>query len=246
VEAVQGIIGALVDGSPLVRRAGATALAELRSTDAVPALSRALTDPDPLVREEAVQALSRIDDERVLDPLIAVLKDPEERVRAVAADGLIEKGSPAVVRRLLEALTSPVLRRSVSDLLARMGTSAVEPLLTLLREGQLRPDVAATVGETLERLVGRSLFLERLGSLDPAERLTAVEALGVMGGPESVDGLIRALSDPSDDIRVHALRALGEMGDRRSVEAVERRARGDLVPEVVSAAEDTLRRLSRS
>jgi HEAT repeat protein len=246
VEAVQAIVAALVDASPLVRRASAAALADLGSIEGLPALSQALNDPDALVREEAVRALSEIEDERGLDPLIAVLKDPEERVRAMAAEGLIARSSPGVVRRILESLTSPVLRRPVSDLLARMGASAVEPLLTLLREGQLHPDVAATVGETLERLVGRSLFLERLGSLDPAIRFSAVEALGVMGGPESVDGLIRALSDPSEDIRVRSLRLLGDLGDQRAVEAVERRARGDLVPEVVTAAEDALRRLSGS
>jgi HEAT repeat protein len=240
-QALQGIIGTLVDPLPAVRRAGAAALAELRSPEAIPALAQALNDPDPGVREEALRTLSDIDDERVLDPLINALKDPEASVREVASDALIRWSSPAVARRLVEALTSPVLRRPASELLARMGSSAVDPLVNLLRGGH--PEIAATVGDTLQRLVGREVFLERLGSMDPAERLGAVEALGAMGGLESIEGLTRALSDPNEEIRVRSLRVLGDLGDPRAAEAVERAVHGDPVPEVVAAAEEALRRL---
>jgi HEAT repeat protein len=239
--AVQGVIGTLVDPLPAVRRAGAASLAQLASPEAIPALSQALNDPDRGVREEALRALSDIDDERVLDPLINALKDPEASVREVASDALIRWSSPAVARRLVEALTSPVLRRPASELLARMGTSAVDPLVNLLRDGH--PDIAATVGDTLERLVGREVFLERLGSMDPDERMGAVEALGAMGGLEAIEGLVRALSDPNEDIRIRSLQLLGDLGDPRGIDAVERSAHGDPVPEVAAAAEETLRRL---
>jgi HEAT repeat protein len=240
-EAMQGIIGTLADPQPAVRRAGAAALAEARDHGAIPALTRALNDPDTEVREGALKALSAIDDEQVLEPLINALKDPEERVRQLASDALIRWNSPAVARRLVEALTSPALRRPVIELLGRMGPAAVDPLVNLLREGH--PELAGTVGITLEQLVGRDLFLQRLGSMDPAERLGAVEALGAMGGPESVDGLIRALSDPNESIRIRALGALGDMGDHGAIEAVRRSAQSDPMPEVAAAAEDALRKL---
>src|SRR5207302_1360824 len=157
-------------------------------------------DPDPGVREDSLRALSEIDDERVLDPLIASLKDPEPRVRDAAGDALTRWSSPTVARRLVDSLTSPVLRGPAAELLTRMGHTAVDPLVNLLREGH--PDVASTVGEILERLVGKEVFLERLGSMDPRQRLGATLALGAMGGREAVDGLIRALSDPNEEIRV--------------------------------------------
>src|SRR5207247_2231637 len=145
----------LVDPMPAVRQAGAAALAQLRSPEAIPALAQALNDPDAGVREEALRTLSEIDDERVLDPLITSLKDPEVRVRDVASEALTRWGSPAVARRLVETLTSPVLRGPASELLVRMGSAAVDPLVNLLRDGN--PDVRPIVGETLERLVGRGV-----------------------------------------------------------------------------------------
>jgi HEAT repeat protein len=240
-EAMQGVIGTLADPQPTVRRAGAAALAELRDHEAIPALTQALNDPDAEVREGALRALSALDDEQVLEPLINGLKDPEERVRQVASDALIRWNSPAVARRLVEALTSPALRRPAIEVLARMGPAAVDPLVNLLREGH--PELAATVGVTLEQLVGRDVFLSRLGSMDPADRLGAVEALGAMGGPEAVDGLTRALSDPNEQIRISALRALGDMRDPSAVDAVRRSAEGDPMPEVAAAAEEALRKL---
>ena len=239
-QSLQGIIGTLVDPLPAVRRAGAAALADLRSPEAIPALAQALNDPEPAVREEALRTLSDIDDERVLDPLINALRDPEAGVREVASEALIRWSSPAVARRLVEALTSPVLRQPASDLLARMGSSAVDPLVNWRTA---RADGSSTVGDTLERLVGRGVFLERLGSMKPAERMGAVEALGAMGGLEAVEGLIRALSDPDEEIRVRALQRLGDIGDPRAVEGIARTIHGDPVPEVVAAAEDALARV---
>ena len=237
---MEGIIGALADPSPAVRRAAAAILALHRSPEAIPALGSAMNDPDAGVREEAIRTISGFDDESVLDPLVEALKDPEPRVREVAGDALLRWSSPAVARRLVVALTSSELRGPASELLARIGTSALDPLLRLLRGD---PGTAAAVGETLERLVTPSALVERLGSMDPAERLSAVEALGAMGGLEAVEGLTRALSDPKEEIRVRALQRLGDLRDPRAIDAVERAARGDPVPEVVAAAEEALRRI---
>ena len=88
------------------------------------------------------------------------LKDPEAGVREVASEALIRWSSPAVARRLVEALTSPVLRGPASELLARMGTSAVDPLVNLLREGH--HDIAAHQNlaglASLQRWTNRSFF----------------------------------------------------------------------------------------
>ena len=87
------------------------------------------------------------------------------------------------------------------------------------------------------------MFVERLGSMDPAERMRAVEVLGAMGGDAGLDGLTRALSDPVETIRIRAVTLLGDSGDPRAFDAVKRTFLGDPVPEVASAAEEALQRL---
>ncbi len=240
-ECVRGIVTALQDPAPTVRRTAASALHSMHSAESIEGLSRALSDPDVEVRVEAVRALSVIDDDTVLDALITALKDPEMRVRDVAAEALVRWRSPAVARRLAVALTNPSLRRPAGEVLGRMGTSAVDPLVEILMEDD--PELAATVGALLDSLVGADAFLSRLGAMDPSERLRAVEALGAMGGERGVDGLIRALSDPIESIRVRAVTLLGDVADDRAFEVVKQAFLSDPVQEVVSAAEASLRRL---
>lgn len=240
-ECVRGIVAALQDPAPQVRRTAASALSSLRSSESITGLARALSDPDLEVRVEAVRALSLIDDDNVLDALISALKDPEVRVRDVAGEALVRWRSPAVARRLAIALQSPSLRRPASEALSRMGTSAVDPLVDILMGDE--PELAETVGQLLENLVGPEVFVDRLGSMDASDRLRAVEALGAIGGDRGVDGLIRALSDPVEGIRMRAVALLGDLGHERAFEAVKRSFLGDPVPEVVQAAELALRRL---
>jgi HEAT repeat protein len=160
-------------------------------------------------------------------------------VRDQAADVLTRWSSSAVARRLVESLTNPDLSRNASELLTRMGPSAVEPLVeVLLREPG---EMMSTVGALLNEITGPDQFLELLQSLDPVERLRAVEALGAMGGPRAMDGLMRNLSDPDERIRVRVLQHLGRLRDRRAYEAVKRTYMGDPVLEVVHAAEEALR-----
>ncbi|MBI4259574.1 MAG: HEAT repeat domain-containing protein [Actinobacteria bacterium] len=241
LECSHAAIGALQDPHPAVRRIAAAALSGLRSPAAVPALGKALNDPDAEVRVEAVRALGVVDDDAVLSFLVSALKDPELRVREEASDALTRWSSPTVARRLAEVLTSPDLRRPATELLARMGSAAVEPLLDVLDQGD--PEIGPTVGELLDRIAGPEAFLERLTSMDPAQRMRAVAALGTIGGARAVEGLVRTLSDPDERIRARAVRLLGEMGDPRAFEAVKRAFMGDPVAEVVTAAEEALRRL---
>jgi HEAT repeat protein len=240
-ECVRGIVQALQDPAPTVRRTAASALLTLRSGESIAGLTKALSDPDVEVRVETVRALSVIDDDNVLDPLITALKDPEMRVRDVAGEALVRWRSPAVARRLALALTNPSLRRPAGEVLARMGNSAVDPLVDILMEDDT--ELAGTVGHLLESLVGPDVFLTRLGSMDAGDRLRAVEALGAIRGERGVDGLVRALSDPVEAIRVRAVGLLGEIGDDRAFEAVKQAFLSDPVLEVVSAAEEALKRL---
>lgn len=240
-ESAHAALRALQDPAPLVRKAAARSLSLLNVPAALPALGAALGDPDPEIRVEVVRVLGLIDDENVLPHLVSALKDPEVTVREVAGEVLAQWSSPAAAERLVEALRTPELRSAAADLLLKMGPPAVEGLVDALIDGdrEIRP----TAGQLLGRLAGAAAFAERLSSMDPVKRLRAVEALGAIGGPAGVEGLIRTLFDPDEGIRIRALQLLGELGDDRAFDAVKRCFLGDPVPEVVAAAEEALRRL---
>jgi HEAT repeat protein len=242
-ECDQIVLGALRDPVPTVRRVAARAVSAAPSPGAISALGRALSDPYREVRMDVVRALGMIDDDDVVPALVHALKDPEPQVRELAADSLSGWNSPAVARRLAEALTSPDLRHAVEGLLARMGEAGVEPLLDLLSAAG--PDLVPVIGQLLGRIAGADAFLERLKAMEPADRLRATLALGAMGGDAALEGLTRSLLDPDEHIRMRAVALLGELRDPRAFEAVKRTFLGDPVAGVVSAAEEALRKLQQ-
>jgi HEAT repeat protein len=120
-----------------------------------------------------------------------------------------------------------------------MGQAAVEPLIDVATGDD--PEAAAVAGELLERITGASTFATNLSSVDPGQRLRAVQVLGAIGGAVAADALLDALSDPDVRIRSRAATLLGAMGESRAVKPLRRMFLSDPVSEVAAAAESALR-----
>lgn len=91
--AIDGLLAALGDADPGVRRYAADALGRLRAARAVPALIEAMRDARPDVRVQAVRALGAIGDSRAAAALASAMRDSDECVRSQAAwalDALIK------------------------------------------------------------------------------------------------------------------------------------------------------------
>jgi HEAT repeat protein len=235
------VVTALEDPDPGVRRSAATALTFLRPPSAVAALARSLSDPQVDVRIESIRALGVIDDDTVPAVLIEALKDPEIRVREMAADGLSRWHSPAVARQLAAALASPDLRRSAGEVLERMGPMAVQALAEVTTGADAEASIAA--GVLLDRIAGAAPFVDDLGSIEPDQRLRAVQVLAALGGPAASEALVSALADPDIRVRSRAASALGAIGHLPAVRALRRMFLTDPVSEAAAAAEAALRRL---
>jgi len=235
---VEAAIHALQDPSSAVRRTATASLARLRDPSAAGALGKSLGDPDPEVRIGTVRALGVIDDESVLGYLVSALNDPDVRVRQVTSEVLTEWSSPAVAKRLAGVLAVPSLRESASDLLLKMGPSAVELLIDVLRQGH--PEVTPTVGSLLQRIVGLDEFIAQTGNADPDRRMRAMEAIGAIGGPTAVEPLLARLSDPDERVRIRSAQLLGRLGDGRAREPLSLVAASDPIPEAASAAREAL------
>jgi HEAT repeat protein len=237
-QSTAAVVGALEDPDAQVRRTAVAAMSMLRTPAAVDALARSLSDPQAEIRLAAVQALSLIDDEGVPDVMISALNDPEVRVRDLAGEALTRWRSPAVARRLAAALDAPDLRRSVAAVLERMGQAAVGPLVEVVVDRD--DEVAAQAGSLLERIAGAEPFVAGLLSIDPGERLRAVEVLGAIGGPDAAAALLSALADPDARVRARGATHLGRLGDPRAAAALKRVVLTDPVADVVAAAQRAL------
>ena len=135
--AVEQLIQALADASPVVRRNAARALGETGSPEATQSLVKELLDGESDIRSEAAEALGRLGHQGGIDPLIDSLDDVDPRVRISAIRGLSEIGGQEA-RELLfwyfgEHLDDSVTFPALVDVLSHMGDHrVVKPTLQRL------------------------------------------------------------------------------------------------------------------
>ena len=188
-DAVRGLVGVLErDAVAEVRRWGAWALGEIDDPMPASALARALlNDNSAEVRRWAAWALSEIDVPTVAPELVQALQtDASSEVRREAARALGEIDFPGAVPGLANALESDadfeVRRWSAWALGEIQSPSATDGLVAALRR-----DESAEV-----------------------RRWTAW-ALGEIGDPRAIEVLTEATRDENAEVRMAAIRALGEI-----------------------------------
>jgi HEAT repeat protein len=210
-----------------VRRASAEALGLVGDVSVVESLIAALKDDDWLVRETAAKALGRICDEKAVEPLIEAMEGNWPALWTVA-EALGQHGDARAVRSLTTAIQASnedkYVRDAAVEALGLIGEPIQESLVAVLRT----QDEAS-----------RQRAIEALGQMRDARNLTPlIEALrhgepyhvhhGAMQalirlGETAVDPLVEVLSNSSDYdafARQRAANALGQIGDRRGVQAL--------------------------
>jgi len=129
------------------------------------------------------------------------LDDPSDHVRGLAVFTLAELREPDAVAISLAGLDdeAPLVRMTAASVLGDLeDDSVVGPLL-----GRLRNDE------------------------DWHVRQRAAESLGKLGGEAAIEGLVEALADPVDEVRVAAVEAVAITDPGRAVDALGRMARDD-------------------
>ncbi len=189
---VQPLIRALKDSDRSVRVAATTSLTAIGES-AVLSLGHSLQDLDPNVQEIAASILATIGDDRVVDALIAALLNPNWIVRSHAAKALGRIGDPSAIDTLILLLQDkvPAVRDDAGAAITALGEPSIAPLLQLLNHK------------------------------DWKIRLRAVEALALLKPQSAVDPLIKLMfKDPDTAVKQDAIRALGEIGDSRAIDAL--------------------------
>lgn len=155
--------------------------------------------------------------------LLAILTFGEMDTRYAAIDALGRLRDPRAIEPLIESLRSDAysgLRWKAAEALARIGSPAVGPLLSLLSDPDedVRWKVAIALGEIRDpRAIDPLLSL--LSDPDSYVRSRAALALATIGEP-AVSDLIASLGDEDPVIRASASSALGIVGNQEAIPAL--------------------------
>ncbi len=204
----------------------AEALGLIGDERALSLLMPMLTDSDDSIRVQAATALSRIPRPQCLAALVQGLGDAHAEVRKRCAAALGELGDPRTGAALVPLLNDPSqeVRLAAAESLGRIGDERAVPWLVGLladpEEGVVLKALLAL--RKLKHPAAIPALLALLQSPQPRIRQKAVDALGVLGDAvvaEQLEQLLR--NDRAEDVRAAAAKALGEIRDPGSVDALQ-------------------------
>ncbi|HXN46192.1 MAG TPA: HEAT repeat domain-containing protein [Bryobacteraceae bacterium] len=211
---MEELIRVLEKGSASAERVGAAGeLGSLRDPRAIDPLTVALSDSDWGVQKAAAGALGEIGGARAVEPLIGALNNTDLVSGAEVAKALGKIKDPRAVQPLIAALKG---RDAVdaAEALAAIGAPAVGALIAALKnpDSDVRWHAAVALGNSKDPRAVEPLAGTLEGADSPLLRSSAAGALGEIRDPRAVEPLARVLTDPSPDVRDHALSALGAIG----------------------------------
>ena len=243
VKAVEPLCRAMLnDPDHVVREWCAAALEAVNSQEAVPVLVLAMKqDSSKDVRLRAAMALRSLKAARALRGLLSY-NDPE--IRGMAVTGLAKIGhreSLEDVSHLLQDEDIEVRRRSAAFMAEFDCDQSLDCLSLALKDSE--PSVRTEALKSLGKIKGEKaceLALEILKDSDFQVRLTAVTALGEVAHNKAVDALVEVMFGQDDEeVRAWAAWSLGEIGDQRAVEHLQK-AYKTCPTEVMKKAKDSL------
>ncbi len=239
--------GALKDASAPVRKAAATALADVNAVESVPALLGACDDADLEVRGAVLSALGELGDSAAVEKVRAALRDarPEVRFQAVIAFPRVARTKKEAVEALLQAthdedgFVCQIALRMAEEVAGDDRNALDERVFlrarALLLHGPPTVRVAAAVflarasAERADRAVREVLVavaLDELRSGDGEDEAAAIELCGELDLRAARVGLEkRAFSRVvlrRDRLAWHARVALARMGHERASQEIVR------------------------
>jgi HEAT repeat protein len=202
---------------PAVRGASAQAAAQSGALAKQEWIS-CLDDSQEAVRLAAIQGLGKQLDDEVLEIFAQHLKDPSPKVRGQIAT-LLGKKKLADNERPTE-----ILGHLTQDVNFGVRIISLVSLLGLGETGLVQ-EVAASMphlegkerSALLEHLQNEGVFVELLDTVqrdrDPKARKEAIQFLSVLDLSQFTGEIAKALSDPSSQVRIAAIEALGQIRD---------------------------------
>ena len=231
--------------SPYVLYNVIVALERLREEPIVPALKLATQTNAGQVRMHAAKLIGQLKAEEALSSLIHLLADLDANVRTASINALTEIGNPSI-EPLIEVLDSGaqnVLPDENSDEFLQL-TSEYQYLanayIDTTRRKNHRINTQAAAAQALGALKAEAAISRLISLLDNDDlRGSAGAALRAMKGV-AVPGLVNALKDPRDNVRIRSAEVLAGIADLRSVDGLSEALMTDPRKDVRAASAKTL------
>ncbi|MEO8606880.1 MAG: HEAT repeat domain-containing protein [Chloroflexota bacterium] len=207
---IRGLLEAVRDGTPDVRKRAATALRALGATSAIPALQSILVaEKDPELRKILITTLDYLFQQEVDEDEDDV---SEHQSRVVHLIAQLSNNNPEHVIRAAQNL---------AELQEKL---AAEALVQVFQNRQLRADVRLAAAEALIKLESAPVEVTLLAVLrnpDWRMRRNAAAVLGQLHADWAVSPLIGALRDTQEIVRRTAYAALKRIGTPQAMRAIE-------------------------
>ena len=175
-------------------------------------------------RLQAAERLGYLGDDLCAPALLDALQDPVLAVRYAAARSLAILQENSAIRRIVLAfdLPSEMNQRRVAEVLYSFGTTAVGPLLEILKneDDSFSDNSIGVASRVLGMLREPSAAESLIKLLDHPEfrvRLNAVRSLGAIGDRAATDPISRLACDPSWEVRNVVMQALGKLHSERHI-----------------------------
>jgi len=229
--AIDGLIALFNDSMMEVQAEAVLAMASM-GVGTVPKLITCLKDERWRVREQAAKSLGLLKDSQAVQGLILAGRDRDGAVKSAAAEALGRIGDSKAVPALIKLFkdTSKIVRETAGTALLYIGEESIPALIETLKDPHFVVrchGVRALGGMTTDYQMGKAwttdsrvvdALIVALKDEDRAVREDATIALGIIGDPKAVDGLIEAMKEGA--VKRHAISALGMIGDARALRPV--------------------------
>ncbi len=177
------------------RRKAASELGKTGSREAVTPLLSATQDRDIGVREEAVKSLGLLTDERAMTMLLTTIKDP----------------APSVREESIIALVSLYVDRDAGFLITRLAKKVYKKINPFSDKVGNDPTVIESYVRVSPVVV--ESIADRLTDSDPAIRVDAAKALGILRAQSAIPRMLEAMKVGDANLRIAILRSLYKIRD---------------------------------
>jgi eukaryotic-like serine/threonine-protein kinase len=219
----QAVQKQLKDNSKFIRSAALTALSKMDGPFDMPLVVGMLRDPEIEVQNKAVDVVVKANHPETIKYLVDVLKDENEYARRAAVEVLNVVGTSKSVKYLLEVIADSDwwVRTRAADALGKIGgPKVVDAVLALIKDENqdIRRAAIEILNQTKdERAVAQLIEATRDPDWWVSER--AVDALAEIGSSKALPRFVEMLQGEAKSLPT-VIRAIGKIGDQRSLEAL--------------------------